>query len=223
MFCAPVPQKLLDARHLEPAAVLRHRAARPPVTQHRTATRLLHRPRARRPSFGVLDRALRQGERTPAEPHHSRPGLCHRPDQLDHALTRLGLDRDLPLLGRLGRLLRPRQTSRRRQPGLRNPAAGTRDETYARRHFIDHQILSQDAYLKFIEDDFLHGQRIDPRTDGRPTPAPTCARTSRSSATSPTTSTSTKSHYLRSSSRSARRSAEAQTTQDVPAHWLLEV
>jgi hypothetical protein len=35
-------------------------------------------------------------------------------------------------------------------------------------HFIDHQILSHDAYLKFIEDDFLGGQRIDPASDDRP-------------------------------------------------------
>jgi phospholipase C len=39
---------------------------------------------------------------------------------------------------------------------------------YARRGVVDHQTLSFDAYLKFIEDDFLHGRRIDPRTDGRP-------------------------------------------------------
>jgi hypothetical protein len=39
---------------------------------------------------------------------------------------------------------------------------------FARRGFIDHQTLSFDAYLKFIEDDFLGGQRIDPLTDGRP-------------------------------------------------------
>ena len=43
---------------------------------------------------------------------------------------------------------------------------------YARRGYIDHQILSPDAYLKFIEDDFLGGQRIDPRTDGRPDSRP---------------------------------------------------
>src|SRR5205807_7582070 len=43
---------------------------------------------------------------------------------------------------------------------------------YARNGFVDHQILSFDAYLKFIEDDFLHGRRIDPRTDGRPDPRP---------------------------------------------------
>jgi len=38
---------------------------------------------------------------------------------------------------------------------------------YARRGYIDHQTLSFDAYLKFIEDRFLGGQRLDPATDGR--------------------------------------------------------
>ena len=33
-------------------------------------------------------------------------------------------------------------------------------------------MLSFDAYLKFIEDDFLGGARIDPKTDGRPDPRP---------------------------------------------------
>jgi phospholipase C len=54
--------------------------------------------------------------------------------------------------------------------GLRVP--GLVISPYARRGYIDHQILSQDAYLKFIEDAFLHGQRIDPKTDGRPDPRP---------------------------------------------------
>ncbi len=43
---------------------------------------------------------------------------------------------------------------------------------YARRGVIDHQILSSDAYLKFIEDDFLGGARLNPSTDGRPDPRP---------------------------------------------------
>jgi phospholipase C len=43
---------------------------------------------------------------------------------------------------------------------------------YARRGFVDHQTLSFDAITKFIEDDFLNGQRLDPRTDGRPDPRP---------------------------------------------------
>jgi phospholipase C len=54
--------------------------------------------------------------------------------------------------------------------GLRVPALVI--SPYARRGFIDHQTLSFDAYLKFIEDDFLHGQRLDPRTDGRPDARP---------------------------------------------------
>ncbi len=54
--------------------------------------------------------------------------------------------------------------------GLRVP--GLVISPYARRGFIDHQILSFDAYLKFIEDDFLDRQRIDPQTDGRPDPRP---------------------------------------------------
>ena len=43
---------------------------------------------------------------------------------------------------------------------------------YAKKGYIDHQMLSFDAYLKFIEDDFLGGQRLDPKTDGRPDPRP---------------------------------------------------
>jgi phospholipase C len=54
--------------------------------------------------------------------------------------------------------------------GLRVP--GLVISPYARRGFIDHQTLSSDAYLKFIEDDFLGGARLDPKTDGRPDPRP---------------------------------------------------
>jgi phospholipase C len=50
--------------------------------------------------------------------------------------------------------------------GLRVP--GLVISPYAKQGYIDHQVLSQDAYLKFIEDDFLHGQRLNPKTDGRP-------------------------------------------------------
>jgi len=54
--------------------------------------------------------------------------------------------------------------------GLRVP--GLVISPYARHGFIDHQVLSFDAYLRFIEDDFLGGQRLDPVTDGRPDPRP---------------------------------------------------
>jgi len=55
--------------------------------------------------------------------------------------------------------------------GLRVPAMVI--SPYVKPHLIDHQILSFDAYLKFIEDDFMGGARLDPKTDGRPDPRPT--------------------------------------------------
>jgi len=55
--------------------------------------------------------------------------------------------------------------------GLRVP--GIVISPYAKTGYIDHQTLSFDAYLKFIEDDFLGGQRLDPATDGRPDSRPT--------------------------------------------------
>ncbi len=55
--------------------------------------------------------------------------------------------------------------------GLRVP--GLVISPYAKKGYIDHQTLSFDAYLKFIEDDFLSGQRLDPKTDGRSDPRPT--------------------------------------------------
>lgn len=55
--------------------------------------------------------------------------------------------------------------------GLRVP--GLLISPWARHGVIDHQNLSFDAYLKFIEDDFLKGARLDPTTDGRPDPRTT--------------------------------------------------
>ncbi len=54
--------------------------------------------------------------------------------------------------------------------GLRVP--GLVISPYAKAGFIDHQQLSHDAYLKFIENDFLSGQRLNPATDGRPDSRP---------------------------------------------------
>ncbi len=54
--------------------------------------------------------------------------------------------------------------------GLRVPAIII--SPYAKKGYIDHQVLSHDAFLKFIEDDFLGGARLNPKTDGRPDPRP---------------------------------------------------
>jgi phospholipase C len=54
--------------------------------------------------------------------------------------------------------------------GLRVP--GLVISPFAKAGLIDHQLLSRDAYLKFIEDVFLAGARLNPSTDGRPDPRP---------------------------------------------------
>ena len=54
--------------------------------------------------------------------------------------------------------------------GMRVP--GIVISPFARQSYVDHQTLSHDAYNKFIEDDFLGGQRLNPVTDGRPDPRP---------------------------------------------------
>lgn len=54
--------------------------------------------------------------------------------------------------------------------GLRVPAIVI--SPYAKKGYVDHQTLSFDAFNKFIEDVFLSGARLDPKTDGRPDPRP---------------------------------------------------
>ena len=61
--------------------------------------------------------------------------------------------------------------------GLRVP--GIVISPYARAGYIDHQQLSTDSYLRFIEDDFLAGQRLNPATDGRPDSRPFVAEDQR--------------------------------------------
>jgi len=54
--------------------------------------------------------------------------------------------------------------------GFRVPAITI--SPWVKAHTIDHQVLSHDNYLKFIEDVFLGGQRLDPKSDGRPDSRP---------------------------------------------------
>src|ERR1051325_4853492 len=55
--------------------------------------------------------------------------------------------------------------------GLRVPGLTIR--AFAKKGYIDHQVLSHDVYIKFVEDLFLNNQRIDPANDGRPDLRPT--------------------------------------------------
>jgi phospholipase C len=54
--------------------------------------------------------------------------------------------------------------------GIRVPAILI--SPYAKEGRVDHQTLSSDALLKFVEDRFLGGQRLDPDTMGRPDSRP---------------------------------------------------
>jgi len=54
--------------------------------------------------------------------------------------------------------------------GIRVPAILI--SPYAKPGYIDSQTLTSDAYLKFIEDDFLGGARLNPASDGRPDSRP---------------------------------------------------
>ena len=82
-------------------------------------------------------------------------------------------DRDLPHVGRLGRLLRPRAPPKVDENGYGIRVPGILISPWARRGTIDSQILSFDAYLKFIEDLYLGGAALDPGTMSRPDSRPT--------------------------------------------------
>ena len=88
---------------------------------------LLRCRQARGAAGGLVDHSEQPLQRAPAEPRHARPGLRHRRDQRRHAEPRLELDRDLPRVGRLGRLLRPRGAAPGRRERLRAACARAGD------------------------------------------------------------------------------------------------
>ena len=116
----------------------------------------------------ILGRPEPEDLRTPALAGVRWPGLRDDDDQRDHAQPLLGQHGDLPLVGRLGGLLRPRPAPDVDENGYGLRVPGIVISPYARAGYIDHHQLSHDAYLKFVEDDFLEGSRLNPATDGRP-------------------------------------------------------
>jgi phospholipase C len=54
--------------------------------------------------------------------------------------------------------------------GFRTP--GMIISPWVKPRYIDHGQHSFDVFIKFVEDTFLSGQRLDPKTDGRPDPRP---------------------------------------------------
>src|SRR6266536_2298232 len=116
-----------DAGHLEPAALVRHGPPGPPARE-RPADEEILRGRAPGNAAGsVVGDAEQQVQRASAEPRHRRSDVRDQRRQRGHAQPRLELDRDLPRLGRLGRLLRPRPAAEGGRQRFRPPSARARD------------------------------------------------------------------------------------------------
>ena len=120
--------ELEDAGDLEPAAVVRHGPQGRAAREHRAAAGPLRRRPQRHAAGGLVDRAGAGRQRAPAGLVSRGAELRHRAHQHDHAEQGLVVDGDLPQLGRLGRLLRPRRAAEGRRPGLRAPRARARDQ-----------------------------------------------------------------------------------------------
>ena len=164
---------------------------RPAEEHHRRSTHFFDAARGRHAAGGQLGHPLRSGQRAPRRPGQRRPVLRHRPGQRRDARPGLVLDRDLPDLGRLGRLLRPRRAARGRPQRLW--PAGARHRHQPVRPTRLHR--PPDAELRRLPQ--VHRGPLPARPTagpGQPTAGPTparrCARTRPSSATSWRTSTS---------------------------------
>src|SRR3954451_6941532 len=106
-------------RVLEPAAELRHCPRRRRAHQHPGRLALPPAGPGGNAAPGVLGDPQRCRQRPSGRLAGRRPGLRHHAHQRGHVRPGLGLDRDLPDLGRLGRLLRPRRSAQGRRIGLR--------------------------------------------------------------------------------------------------------
>ena len=116
-----------DARELEPTPVVHDRAPGQAGPKRRVHEALLQRRARGQASRRLLAHAQRRGERASAQVGQGGSGVCHERDQRGHAKSELVLERDLPRVGRLGRLLRPRRAARGRPERLRPARARAPD------------------------------------------------------------------------------------------------
>ena len=168
----PAPGRA-DSRDLEPAARASTPSARTTSSGNiRDTSRFYAAVHSGHSARGVLGDTERDRQRAPTS--SIRAGQAYVTGLINAVRPQPGVEehRHLPDLGRLGRLLRSRAPTGHRRQRLRLRVPGLVISPYARRGYIDHQQLSFDAFAKFIEDDFLGGQRLNPKTDGRPDPRP---------------------------------------------------
>ena len=118
-------------------------------------------------------------EHPPARDQRRR-GVRDEPYQRSHAQPRTGTRPPSSSRGTTGAASTTTSSTRRStRTATASVCPGSSSAPTPSTGYIDHQILSFDAYLKFIEDDFLNGQRLDPRPTAGPTRVQPFARTSR--------------------------------------------
>ena len=170
MFCHNVMQ---DARHLESPPLLRHRAPGRPAPQYPNYLELLQGGRGRHAAGGLVGNTRRREQRAP--PALVSTGQAYVTGLINTVMRGPDWDSTAIFLiwdhwgGFYDHAVSPKVD----QDGYGLRVPGLVISPYAKRGYVDHQTLSFDTYLKFAEDDFLGGQRIDPRTDDR-THGPTC-------------------------------------------------
>ena len=194
------------------------RSARPDRWTDPAARRLLRRRRRQDDAVRVVGHALqRRGGAPEAGEPIWKGQRRHEGDQRADARPRLERDRDLPDLGRLGRLLRPRPAAGGGSQRLRDPGPRPPHQPVGPGGFIDSQTLSFDAYLKFIEDLFLSRERLNPgRSAARTRARPSARAGVDHSATSSASSTSPRTRSRRSSWILTRNRGVATTGRSAP-------
>ena len=176
--CPLKAQNYKTPGHLEPAADLHRRAARPPA--RRTSVRLRRSSSEAKagtlPAVSWITPSQTNSEHPPASVHEGQAWVTNLVNTVmrspDWNSTAIFLSWD-DWGGFYDHVVPPVVDGN--GYGLRVPSLVI--SPYAKHGFVDHQVLSHDAFLKFIEDDFLGGARLDPRTDGRPDPRPNVRET----------------------------------------------
>ena len=149
--------------HLEPAARLRGRPEGPPAPQHPAANNYFAEAKAGTLPVGDVGHPSQaDSEHPPASVHQ---GQAYVTAVINAAMKSPDWDSTAIFLqwddwgGFYDNVVPPPVDQN--GYGLRVPAMVI--SPYAKTGYIDHQTLSSDAYLKFIEDDFLGGSRLEPQ------------------------------------------------------------
>lgn len=161
-----------DPGHLEPPAVLRHGQAGWPACQHPVADPLLRSGKGRdTPAVSWIDPTGAVSEHPPALVSTGQSYVTGLINTImagpDWSSTAIFLSWD-DWGGFYDHVTPP--VADQNGYGLRLP--GIVVSPHAKRGYIDHQTLSLDAYVKFIEDVFRNCRRLDPTSGGRPDPRP---------------------------------------------------